>query len=90
MSTSSQKPESSGAWALLVNADGSDEWLEQCNAALIEVQQTTRTRTLREAIEALRAEYLTDDTGTPEDAAYNNAISDAIAVIDALRTGGAR
>ncbi|MFE7535204.1 hypothetical protein ACFU67_13140 [Streptomyces rhizosphaericola] len=36
------------------------------------------------AIEAVRAEYLTDDTGTPEDEAYNQGISDAIVAIDGL------
>ncbi|UNZ20572.1 hypothetical protein [Streptomyces sp. 891-h] len=90
MSTSSQNPKASGAWALLVNADGSDEWLEQCNAALAEVQEETRAKTLRHAIEQARGEYLTDDTGSDEDRAYNRAVSDVIAAIDALRTGGAR
>lgn len=32
------------AWAQIVNADGSDEWLELCNKALAEVQAETRRR----------------------------------------------
>lgn len=32
------------AWIEVVNADGSDEWLETCNAALVEVQRETRRR----------------------------------------------
>jgi|tagenome__1003787_1003787.scaffolds.fasta_scaffold20127525_3 hypothetical protein len=36
------------------------------------------------AIEAARGEYLHDDTGTPEDEAYNQAVSDVVAAIDAL------
>ncbi|MEV7492187.1 hypothetical protein AB0O08_15710 [Streptomyces anulatus] len=38
----------------------------------------------RRAIEAVRAEYLNDDTGTAEDEAYNQGIADAAAAIDAL------
>ena len=37
------------AWAQLVNADGSDEWLELCNEALKEVQHET-ARKLAEKI----------------------------------------
>lgn len=44
----------------------------------------TRTETLREAIEAASGEYLTDNTGSDEDAAYNQGIADAIAAITAL------
>lgn len=32
------------AWAEIVTADGSDEWLEKCEAALLEVQHETRRR----------------------------------------------
>ncbi|MGV9659117.1 hypothetical protein ACWDR5_19395 [Streptomyces koyangensis] len=32
------------AWAQVVNADGSDEWLELCNAALLEVQREQSRR----------------------------------------------
>ncbi len=32
------------AWAELVNADGSDEWLELCSRALEEVQRETSRR----------------------------------------------
>lgn len=41
------------------------------------------------AIEAARHEYLTDNTGTPEDEAYNQGVSDVIAAITQLRDGGA-
>lgn len=44
---------------------------------------------LAEAIAAARSEYLTDGTGTDEDAAYNNGITDAVAAIGALLEGGA-
>lgn len=47
-----------------------------------------RAEVLAEAIEAARAEYLTDATGTDEDNAYNNGITDAVAAIDALTAGG--
>ncbi|BCK73984.1 hypothetical protein Srufu_079370 (plasmid) [Streptomyces libani subsp. rufus] len=43
-----------------------------------------RTDILREAIEAVRAERLTDDTGSPEDEVYNQAIDDAIQAIQSL------
>lgn len=43
-----------------------------------------RIDVLREAIEAVRAERLTDDTGTPEDEAYNEAIDDAMEAIQRL------
>ncbi|WP_330479885.1 hypothetical protein OG301_39430 (plasmid) [Streptomyces platensis] len=43
-----------------------------------------RTEILREAIEAVRAERLTGDTGAPEDEAYNQAIDDAIDAIEAI------
>ncbi|CAO0836089.1 putative protein OS=Streptomyces microflavus OX=1919 GN=Smic_80990 PE=4 SV=1 [Streptomyces microflavus] len=32
------------AWAELINADGSDEWLELCGRALKEVQEETLRR----------------------------------------------
>lgn len=44
---------------------------------------------LNAAIEAARGEYLHDDTGTPEDAAYNQGVSDVIAAIGKLLEGGA-
>lgn len=43
-----------------------------------------RSEILREAIEAVRAERLSDDTGAPEDEAYNQAIDDAINAIESL------
>lgn len=47
-----------------------------------------RAVVLTEAIEAARSEYLTDNTGSDEDNAYNNGISDAAAAIGALLEGG--
>lgn len=47
-----------------------------------------RAEVLREAIEAARSEYLHDDTGTPEDEAYNQGVTDAVAAIGALVKGG--
>lgn len=48
-----------------------------------------RTQTLTAAVEAARSEYLTDNTGTPEDEAYNQGVTDAIAAIGKLLEGGA-
>ena len=44
-----------------------------------------RSGHLNEAIEAARSERLHDNTGTPEDEAYNQAISDVVAAIERLR-----
>jgi hypothetical protein len=46
-----------------------------------------RATNLNEAIEAARGEYLEDATGTPEDEAYNQAVSDVVAAIGALLEG---
>lgn len=46
-----------------------------------------RAEHLSEAIEAARGEYLHDDTGTAEDEAYNQAVSDVVAAIGALLEG---
>ncbi|MEW9521826.1 hypothetical protein [Streptomyces tubercidicus] len=43
-----------------------------------------RIDVLREAIEAVRDERLSDDTGTPDDEAYNRAIDAAIHAIESL------
>lgn len=42
-----------GAWAEVVLADGSDEWLETTGLALSEVQAETRRRVLREVLVAI-------------------------------------
>lgn len=60
-----------------VTADGLSPYLD-----------ALRAENLREAIEAARAEYLHDLTGTPEDEAYNQAVSDVVAAIGALLEGG--
>lgn len=46
-----------------------------------------RAALLAEAIEAARGEYLQDDTGTSEDEAYNQAVSDVVDAIGALLEG---
>lgn len=46
-----------------------------------------RAENLTEAIETARGEYLTDATGSPEDEAYNQAVSDVVAAIGALLEG---
>lgn len=46
-----------------------------------------RAQNLNEAIETARGEYLHDDTATPEDEAYNQAVSDVVAAIGALLEG---
>lgn len=51
--------------------------------------KTDRSATLTEAIQAARSEYLTDATGHPEDDAYNQGVTDAIAAIGKLLDGGA-
>ncbi|MER7922154.1 hypothetical protein ABTY96_03285 [Streptomyces sp. NPDC096057] len=50
------------AWAELVNHDGSDEWLDLCNRALLEVQQET-TRRNAARIQAAREETRATDWG---------------------------
>lgn len=47
-----------------------------------------RAEVLAEAIEAARGEYLTDGTGTDEDNAYNNGVTDTIAAIGTLLKAG--
>lgn len=47
-----------------------------------------RVEILNEAIEAARGEYLEGATATPEDEAYNQAVSDVVASIGALLEGG--
>jgi hypothetical protein len=48
------------AWAELVNADGSDEWLELCNKALAEVQREAGRRI------ASRIAKLAEDTSNDD------------------------
>jgi hypothetical protein len=69
-------------------------WLSVPSADNAEAKERTqemldayRAEILREAIEAARGEYLHDDTRTPEDEAYNQAVSDVVAAIGALLEG---
>lgn len=50
------------AWAELVNSDGSDEWLELCNAALAEVQREA----LWGAAEKIRRHGMLDEAYRPK------------------------
>jgi hypothetical protein len=77
----------SGAWAALVNSQGSDEHLALCEAAMIEIQQETRRKVLREARDAAAGEHLHEDTGCPEDEAYDEGVSDAVQAIERLMEG---
>lgn len=52
-----------------------------------ELLDAYRLNVLAEAIEAARGECLHDDTGTAEDKAYNQAVSDVVAAIGALLEG---
>lgn len=47
-----------------------------------------RRDVLEEVAEVARSEYLEDATGTPEDEAYNQAVSDVVASIGALLEDG--
>lgn len=49
-----------------------------------------RADILGAAIEAARGEYLHDQTGVPEDEAYNRAVSDVVAAIGALLAAHAK
>lgn len=63
---------------------------DRASGLLYDFRTTVRTLAVNEAIEAARSEYLTDSTGTPEDEAYNQGVTDAIAAIGKLLEGGAR
>lgn len=54
-----------GAWAHLVNSDGSDEHLALCNEALLEVQLETQRRLTESKLAAL--EGLRVERGRPHD-----------------------
>ncbi|WP_097964580.1 hypothetical protein [Streptomyces sp. or20] len=43
------------AWAELVNADGSDEWLELCSRALVEVREEALRRAVRKQLAEVQA-----------------------------------
>ncbi|MGW0780298.1 hypothetical protein [Streptomyces sp. NPDC002913] len=64
----------------LLMLDGSDEWPAKVDAILAR----HRAEVLGEAVDAARDEYLTDNTGDPEDEAYNRGVSDAVAAVGAL------
>lgn len=59
----------------------------EAKARAREMLDAHRAENLTEAIETARGEYLTDATGTPEDEAYNQAVSDVVAAIGALLEG---
>lgn len=87
MSSVSQNPEPRRArqeLRLMLGAEG--HWPGPVEQKL----DAYRAEILNAAIEAARGEYLQDNTGTPEDEAYNQAVSDVVAAIGALLEGGAR
>ncbi|MFE9391621.1 hypothetical protein [Streptomyces sp. NPDC006784] len=56
--------------------------------AVMPAVRTAVDSVLATAVDLARDEYLTDNTGTDEDEAYNRAVSDVAASIDKLRKGG--
>jgi hypothetical protein len=83
VSSSSQTPSAREALIYRITRHCSAETAEQMVAG-------HRAEILAEAIEAARGEYLEYATGTPEDEAYNQAVSDVVAALGALAEGGAR
>jgi poly(3-hydroxyalkanoate) synthetase len=79
--------------SLQILAGGWDNPTAEQHAAMA----TTRNKMLAalvadvvaEAVEAARGEYLHDDTGTPEDEAYNQGVTDAVSAVGALSEGAA-
>jgi len=69
-------------WLSVPSADNAE-----AKARTQEMLDAYRAENLNEAIEAARGEYLEDATGTPEDEAYNQAVSDVVAAIGALLEG---
>lgn len=93
MSTSSQSPpplSTTPAFKQLAMAIDPGIPSEHASELLFDFRTVVRVATIHEAIEAARSEYLTDATGTPEDEAYNQGVTDAIAAIGKLLEGGAR
>lgn len=69
--------------------------LERCcgtptDPALIADLDAYRAEVLAEAIKAAQSEMTTEGTSHPEDLAYDQGVSDAIAAISRLHEGGAR
>jgi hypothetical protein len=69
-------------WLSIPSSDNAE-----AKARTQEMLDAHRAESIREAIEAARGEYLHDDTGTSEDEAYNQAVSDVVAAIGALLEG---
>ncbi|NUP15428.1 MAG: hypothetical protein HOZ81_04855 [Streptomyces sp.] len=93
MSSSSQNPapvSTSQAFADLAAAIDRRVSSDRAAELLANFRTVVRAEAFAEAVEAARGEYLTDDTRTPEDEAYNQAVSDVVAAIGALAEGGAR
>ncbi len=61
-----------------VTADGLAPYIEL-------VEKEAMAKALSDAVEVARGEYLNDDTRTPEDEAYNQAVSDVIGAISELQ-----
>lgn len=92
MSTSSQSPvalSATPAFKQLAMAINPAIPADRASDLLYDFRTVVRVATLNEAIGVARHEYLTDGTGTDEDRAYNQGVSDVIAAIGALLEGGA-
>lgn len=91
---STATPEVADRWveALQILAGDSDNPTAsdraQLTATRLKMFAAIESDALRRAIEAARGEYLEDATGTPEDEAYNQAVSDVVAAIGALLEEG--
>ena len=69
-------------WLAVPSADNAE-----AKSRTQEMLDAYRAANPNEAIKAARGEYLHDQTGTPEDEAYNQAVSDVVAAIGALLEG---
>lgn len=65
------------AWNEIVNADGSDEWLELCARALAEIQAETSRRNARK-IRAEAPEHYMCDSGFGDEACTYEDVADLI------------
>lgn len=68
----------SGDWAHIVGADGSDEWLQTCSAALAEVQRETLSR----AAQKIRRELTNPDQRSYDAARWNRVVDLCADLID--------
>lgn len=72
-------------WLDVVNKDGSDEWLEVCNAARIEVQRVTMDRAIRRLTSRKVAADLAPTSY--DDDALVTGLREAIRILTEYRNG---